>query len=205
MSGQVFNTVNAILGSRGTGKTVYMRGDAQLNVPGLIPKYAKKGMKVLIVDTMDHPAYRDIPIVTPKQMQTWGPSSDKTVRRVFVPVDDIPRLNKVINKYLWNALLVYEDAYKHQSERLDQSIKEIIGDSKQKNIDLVFMYHTWMHAPLDLYRYLDAIEVFKTKDSPEARRSTIMQAGYWPDAIEIYTKVKAHEKRFHHLTLSTGL
>ncbi len=199
------NTVNAVFGARGTGKTEYAKGNAAHNVKGIIPVYLRKGMKVLIVDTIDHPSWRDVPTITAAGLKKWGTSDDRTVRRIFVSTTDMPRLNKVINTSVWNGLIIYEDAYKHQSEALDQPIIELIGDSKQKNVDIIFMYHTWMHAPLDLYRYLDNIEVFKTKDSPEARKKTIQQAGYWDEAMEVYNEVRNHESRFFHKTISTGL
>lgn len=199
------NTVNAVFGARGTGKTEYAKGNAAHNVKGIIPMYLRKGMKALIVDTIDHPSWRDVATITAAGLKKWGTSDDRTVRRIFVSTTDMPRLNKVINTSVWNGLVIYEDAYKHQSEELDQPIIELIGDSKQKNVDILFMYHTWMHAPLDLYRYLDNIEVFKTKDSPESRKKTIQQAGYWDEAMQVYNEVRQHESRFYHKTISTGL
>lgn len=199
------NTVNAVFGARGTGKTEYAKGNAAHNVKGIIPMYLRKGMKVLVVDTIDHPSWRDVPTITAAGLKKWGMGDDRTIRRIFVSTTDMPRLNKVINTTVWNGLVLYEDAYKHQSDELDQPIIELIGDSKQKNVDILFMYHTWMHAPLDLYRYLDNIEVFKTKDSPEARKKTIQQAGYWDEAMQVYNEVRQNESRFYHKTISTGL
>ena len=79
----------------------------------------------------------------------------------------------------------------------------LIGDSKQKNVDIIFMYHNWALAPKDLYRYLDFIEVFKTKDHPVVRKEDM--PGYYDDAVKVYNEVQAHPSNFYHKLINTDL
>lgn len=201
MSQPVINSVSALFGGRGVGKTPYILGDKSLGIKGLANIYLSKGMRVLIVDTYDHPSYKSIPAIKPKDLLKWN--TKKGIYRIFVRPDEMPELNKIINETVYNTFLVYEDAYKHQSEELDWSIMRLIGDCKGKNVDILFMYHCWELAPKDLYRYLDYIEVFKTKDSPEDRKKSIK--GYFKEAMQAYNEVMAHPSRYYHKTLWTGL
>jgi hypothetical protein len=197
----IFNTVTGIFGMRGSGKTAFLKGDDSLNIAGIIRSYPPKGMKVLIIDTIDHTSYRDIAIIAPEQLAKW----QKGIYRIFMRPEEIQVFNKHINtlKNFYNTLLVYEDAYKHQAEKLDKPMKELIIDSKQKNIDIIFMYHAWAMAPLDLFRMIDYIEVFKTKDTPKAREGAM--PGYYQEALTIHNEVMKNPSRFYHKTLNTGL
>jgi len=198
---QNFNTVSMILGSRNHGKTKYLKGDPELNLPGFFSAYLAKGMKVLIIDTFDHPSYKDIPILKVTELSRFK----RGVYRIFVNPDDMPALNTFINTLvnLWNTLIVYEDAYKHQDKTLDKPIKQLIIDSKQKNIDLIFIYHAWAMAPVALYKMIDLIEVFKTKDHPKSRRDDM--PGYYEDAVKIYEEVKKNASPYFHKLLNTEL
>lgn len=193
------NIVGAIFGMRGTGKTEYLKGNKSLGLPGLLKAYLKRDMKVLIVDTFDHPSYRDIPIITQEQLEGWN----KGCYRIFVPVDKMPQLCNIIAEKVWNALIVFEDSHKHQYNKIDRSIMRLIGDSKQKNIDILFMYHNWGLAPKDLYRYLDFIELFKTKDHPAVRKDDM--PGYYEVAERVYNEVKKHPSRYYHKFIDTEL
>lgn len=194
-----FNTISALFGRRGTGKTEYLKGNPDFKLPGVFNAYLQKNMKVLIVDTFDHPSYRDIPIIKPNQLEIWK----RGVYRMFCRVDQMPDLVSLLNETIWNSFIVFEDAHKHQYNRIDRSIMRMIGDSKQKNIDMCFMYHNWSLAPKDLYRYLDLIEVFKTKDHPICRKDDM--PGYYEQALKAYEEVKANPSPFYHKLVTTDL
>lgn len=198
-----FNNISMILGRRGSGKTEYVKGNPTLQLEGFLKMYLERGMKVLIIDTFDHPSWRDIPVITPEQLPRWK----KGVYRIWVPISEIPLLNKLINDLpnLWNTCLIYEDAYKHTSETIDDYLSALMGDSKQKNIDIIFMYWAWMQAPAALYRMIDLIEAFKTKDNPEARRKALEQGGYYDVAMQVWERVKNHPSPFHHELIDTAL
>lgn len=188
-----------IIGRRGSGKTEYLKGNEAFNLEGFLNIYANKGMKVLIVDTFDHPSYQDIKIIQPHQINSnWK----KGVYRCFVRLNEIPKLLEIINENFWNGLLVFEDAYKHQYQKISRELMNLIGDSKQKNVDIIFMYHNWALAPKDLYRYLDYIEIFKTKDSPETRRDDM--PGCYEEVLKTWQQVMKHENKYYHLTVDCG-
>lgn len=196
-----FNTISAIFGQRGSGKTDYLKGNPKHRLPGVMNIYPPKGMKVLIVDTFDHPSYRNVPVLPMDKFSKWKSG----IYRIFTPAEDIPQLNKFINaqKSIWNTCIVYEDAYKHTFKTIDRSLIQLMADSKQKNIDIVFMYHSFAQAPPDLYRYLDYIECFKTKDSPVCRKT--FMPGYFDEAMRVYNQVAADKNPFGHLLINTGL
>jgi hypothetical protein len=196
---RITNTVTGIFGARGTGKTPLILGAPEHNIKGLVKTYLEKDMKLLIVDTFDHPSYSSIKLIKPSQI----PKLKSGAARVFVRPDQMPELNKIINESIYNTCIIYEDAYKHQQEKLDKSIMCLIGDSKQKNVDIVFMYHCYALAPVDLYRYLDYLEIYKTKDSPEERKTAMR--GYFKEAMQVYDEVMANPSRYFHKTLYTGL
>lgn len=194
-----FNKVVGIFGRRGSGKTDYLKGNPVHNIPGLMNKYPARDMKVLIVDTIDHPSYREIPRITPEKLPYWK----RGIYRLYDKKTVMPEMIEAISNHVWNTLIVFEDAYKHQKKTLDSNVVDLILDSKQKNLDIIFMYHAWILAPNDLYRLLDSIEVFKTKDTPEARKEQM--AGYYEDAIQVHNEVMKHESSFYHKSLNTEL
>lgn len=199
MSDFAFNTVNLILGKRGTGKTTYAIGDPDLNVGGLFNAYLKRDMKVLIVDTFDHPAYRNIPIIPHNKINhDWK----KGVYRAIAPVHQMPELLNRVKGEVYNTGCFFEDIGKYMRSKLDDAIMEMIGDSKQKNDDLNFMGHNWALVPKDLYRYVDYIEIFKTKDSPETRKQDM--PGCYEEVFTAWRKVMDNPNPFYHLTVDCG-
>lgn len=196
-----FNAVFGIFGQRGSGKTDYLRGNPEHNLVGIMNIYAEKGMKVLIADTFDHPSYRNVPVLPMDKIASWKSG----IYRVIIRPDDIAKLCKLINTTpsMWNTLIVFEDAYKHTSKTICKPMVELMIDSKQKNIDICFMYHAFMQAPADLYRFIDFMEIFKTKDTPEARKEHM--PGYFEEAMHVYKIVKASTNKFFHKLLKTDL
>lgn len=195
-----FNKIVGIFGRRGTGKTVFTIGDKALNIKGLINFYLSKNIKVLIIDTFDHPKYRHIPILPQSKLNTWRIG----VYRIIIKAEDIAKLNYVLNQSpaIWNSCLIYEDAKKHTSKTIDKSLVSLLGDSKQKNIDIFFMYHNFGECPVDLFRKLDYIQCFKTMDSPLCRKAHM--SSYFDHAMDVYNRVKNHKSEFYSELIDTG-
>jgi hypothetical protein len=195
-----FNKVFGVFGDRGTGKTKYALGDKSLGLPGLVNVYLKRNMKVIAIDTIDHPAWRHVPILNPSNFSKFK----KGIGRIITPAKDMDKTISFLNSHpnTWNSLLLFEDARKHTFLKVDDALIELIGDSKQKNIDIGFMYHCFAHCPMDLYRYFDYIQLFKTKDSPVVRKLGL--SGCFEQAMEIYKKVQAHPSRFYNQLIDTG-
>jgi len=200
MSSHVFNTVNLIIGGRGTGKTVYVVGDPKENLGAVIaPIYLKKEMKVLIIDTFNHPAYNHIKIIQPQQINNhWK----KGIYRTYVNMKEMDALLDHVSNNFWNGAIIFEDAYKHQKNKISNACAAMIGDSKNKNVDLHFMFHDWAFVPLDLIRYLDYVEHFKTKTPPGEREAKKFGAKF-ENVLTAFNHVNQHPSRFYHESANT--
>lgn len=191
MSNPRFNKIAGIFGKRGSGKTEYLRGNKEFGIVGFIAPALQKGQKVLIVDTLDHPSYSDIPIIKIENLLSWK----KGCYRIYVPVYQMPQLLEVVSN-IWNALIVFEDARKYIKKTIPDPVLKLIGDSKQQNVDIIFMYHSFSHAPKDLYSYLEYIELFKTKFHPKCRMEEL--GGEYEEAVKAYEEVTASSNPFAH-------
>jgi len=130
MSEPIQSQSGIILGGIGHGKTEYVRGNTQHNLPGFIKQALANGLKVLIIDTEDHPSYRDVPIITVEQLNTWK----KGVYRLIHHPDDMPEIYELIDtlQNLWNTLIIWEDCYKHIEMKLDKRLRRLIINAKNK-------------------------------------------------------------------------
>lgn len=185
-----FNYVSVLVGDRGTGKTTWLKGDPSVNIKGLFPSYLEQNKKVLITDTLDHPAYREFPMIRMEQIPRWK----KGVYRLIIRPDEFVPAIEYFQEHIWNALVVVEDAYKVMQERIPKPVSRYIIDTKQKNVDMIFMYHTWGWVVPKLATICDAFEIFKTEDSPEIRKQAI--AGCYNRVLQAYNQVMADPSPF---------
>ena len=195
-----FNYVGVIIGQRGTGKSLFVIGskyasrpqDKALNIRGLFELAIKNNQKILIIDTLDHPAYKNIPVLKPADFKTFK----KGIYRTWHEPDDIVKLIDLINKSPWlnNTLIICEDAGKYTEDRLPRPFKRLAIDTKQRNIDLILMYHCWIDTPKNVFSKSDFIQLFKTEDSPFVRRNDI---SLYEKVNKVYMAVKNNPNRFH--------
>lgn len=184
-----FNQVGIIIGQRGTGKSFFVLGskysakpgDENLKKPGIIEIYEAKKMKVLIVDTLDHPSYRKIPIITQQNFLKWNAG----IVRTFVDPDNMLPFVNMLNTApnMVNTAIIFEDAGKYTEKSLPRPFKRLIIDSKQRNIDLIFMYHCFIDTPSNIFTKSDYLQLFKTEDGPIVRKNNMrlfdkVQAAY---------------------------
>lgn len=195
-----FNKVGAILGQRGTGKSLFILGsklsakieDKDLNLKGLIESYVKSTIiKVLIIDTIDHPLYKKIPVLPQNKFKMWNSG----IVRIFLQPELINNLVDLINKspHMNNTFIIFEDATKYTESKLPKVFKRLIADSKQRNIDIIFLYHSWGQTPLDLFRNMDFIQLFKTKDSPKMRENSIID---YNEVEQMFNEIKSSDNNF---------
>ena len=156
------NTVNNILGRRGCGKTTYTKE--------IISAYRKSHpeQKILIMDTFDHPSYRDTPVINIDMLKRWEKPS---TYRIFGSNTD--EIFSTIQTTLYNSLVIFEDSSKYIRGRLQDDVRNFIIDSKQKNLDLVFLFHGFSFTPPELWRIIDSVTIFKS-DNPTYRKSDIV-------------------------------
>lgn len=120
------------------------------------------------MDTLDHPAYKEIPIMTTGQMKRW---KTPTIYRIFGSNTD--EILQTISNDLKNSLIIFEDASKYIRKNLQAEVRAFILDSKQKNLDMVFLFHGFGYVPPEMFRILDLITIFKT-DDPTYRKAEII-------------------------------
>ncbi len=197
-----FNMVGLVIAKRGSGKTLFHLGskhssnpkDKALNFRGVIDTELAAGFKCLTVDIMDHPSYKNIPRLKQKDFRDWktGPA------RIVIPdPDEIPNLVKFINTqpHFNDSFICFEDAGKYTFDRLPKSFRRLVAETKQRNIDLLFMYHCWKDTPRDVFRKgLDYMQVFKTEDDVSCRQEDISQ---FEKVRRAYDIVKKHQDIFY--------
>lgn len=197
MSDVVFNRIFTIAGDRGTGKTPFiMGGDFE---PGMAATYRKKGMSLLVIDTLDHPKYRSLPTIMPKDFKKLGETTC-SYRCLATPENInkgvIPKLNDV-----WNTLIVFEDCYKYMKYSISDKMRIVIADSKQQNNDLAYMFACWAWVPLDLCRVTDYYVIFPTSDTPDVKG--IALGGCYDRAMKAHQDVML--KKSPYLVIASGV
>jgi hypothetical protein len=180
------NFVSAIVGRRGSGKTYY----AKQVIQAYQAKHPYK--KVLVVDTLDHPMYREIPQLTVEHLSRW--SSPGAYRVISSDPDEV---FASIAAYLYNALIIFEDASKYVRRELPPHVRRFILDSKQRNLDLIFLFHGFSYVPREMFRLMDAITIFKT-DNPEYRKKDIVA---YDDVLANYKHVMASKNPYEKRTV----
>jgi len=188
-----FNLINIVVGRRGSGKTFFTKM--------LFRIFLGRGMKVLIVDTFNHPSYNEgdeaYPSAVQRVMPHQVPSWKKGIYRMYGHDFDTEMLPAL--KDLRNTFIVFEDAKKYIRQHVQPELDSLLIDSKQKNIDMIFLYHSWGDVPPRLIKMADSIEVFRTADSPQIRKNLI--SGIFVEAMKVYEKVKSSKKDWFHQSI----
>lgn len=187
-----FNKIVLLLGARGTGKTTFLIGDKTKKIPGLLNIYLKKDIKILIVDTDDHPHYRHVPILNKKDFLKFK----KGIARIIINPDDINNFCRFLSdsNNQWNTCIVWEDARKHSEKSICKELNRLMANTKQQNIDMFFMYHSFGETPKDIYRKLDYINLFKTMDTPDERKD--VTSSYFKKLNAAHKTIMASPNRF---------
>lgn len=200
MSATDVNKVIVAAGARGTGKTDWLKNRIRA------AKSARPDLSVLIVDTFDNPRWRtmdtwqikgtpNIPIIPSEKIPHW--KGGTIVRTADA---DIPAQMKIIEESLMNCLLVLEDATRYiRSGKLTEAQEKFILNSKQKNIDIIFIFHLFKKIPDDLLGYSDVLTMFKTGDklSTPVMRNRFVEN--YPDFEQAFNIIKnAPDKYINH-------
>lgn len=166
------NKIYTLIGARGKGKTPFViGGDWE---PGIAKLWLQnKKMSTLILDELDHVKYQHVPILKPENYSKL--SSQPGIYRTLSSQQYLRSLVKKIGteKLVWNTNVVMEDAKKYINSKFSEEEWALIGNSKQQNCDLTFMYWNWGIASLDVIRSTNYFVIFPTSDSPEVRKKYI--------------------------------
>jgi len=189
MSETVFNRIFTLVGDRGTGKTPFVvGGDFE---EGIAVKYLRKNMSLLVIDTLNHPKYRHLQTLHPKNYSILS-EKPAMYRTLANPKDMQTVIGKLKN--VWNTAIVFEDCYKYIRYTFSDEMRTVVADSKQQNNDLYFMLACWAWVPSDLCRITDYYVIFPTADSPLRKGSEL--GGCLKNAIASHNLVMNKKKPY---------
>lgn len=173
------NKITLLLGNRNTGKTVYAKKIMQTAL--------QADKAVLVVDTYDHPAYNGVERIKPSEIRKCKRGN---IYRCFGSETDLI-FNACTDFY--NGLLVFEDATKYIENTITDDVKKVLFDSKQKNVDVLLMFHSWVACPPKLFRIADNIVIKKTGDSAEVRKNDCPN---FQEVMKVYEEVEKSNDRY---------
>lgn len=187
------NIVGLICGARGTGKTDFLKSEIIMPSP-----FQKK----LIVDTFDSPVWHNMKSYAQPELVTLTVpvmqvdnlvNHENGLYRMFS--SDTDSMMQAIQLHARNSLLIFEDATKYIGSRLTPDLKKFILDSKQKNLDVFFVFHSLAQVPPDLVRCADILTLFKTNEGvPSQTKYPFPQI---PKMMEI---VRSSENHYENIT-----
>lgn len=185
MSNQRINKLFGVVGGRGTGKTDKVKEHIKLVLRN------RPEMRILVIEMADTSTWERLNtyadpncnIVVPKieidEIPYWKHSPEDRLRRTASR--DTTQTLEIIDKYLSNTFLILEDATRYfLNGKLTENQRNVLLDSKQKNIDTLLVFHLINKIPLELCSYLDYLTFFKTGEyfetkkiwTPEVKRKT---------------------------------
>ncbi len=181
------NKLFLVLGKKGSGKTYY-------TIHTLIEQYraAHPKKKILVYNTDDHEAYRYIPRIDKGDLSRWTGAG--LYRICDAATTDVLA---GINEHVYNGLVIFEDASKYISKRLQKSAWDSILNSKQHNLDMVFQFHGFAACPPEILRQCDVITMFRC-DSPAYRRGDLVE---YEAVMAGWKKVMASKADYPHQTV----
>lgn len=145
-----------IVGRRKAGKTVFGRKMIE----------STQHKKILVVDTFEHPDYTDFQTITPDMLSRWKNGRKRIMWRSD---EDL----QYVNEHVRNSLIVLEDCSKYITGDISAPVRGIIFDSKQKNNDVILMYHGFRFIPPKLLSNVNYITLFKIGEEISASKNKI--------------------------------
>lgn len=110
---------------------------------------------------------------------------------------DTAEIMTLIEDHVQNAMIVFEDATKYIGSRLTKEMRKFVLDSKQKNLDLVFIFHSLSAIPPDLVRVSDFITLFKTNEGHPSKEKYP-----FPSIPVAMDKIRASKDRYRNITIA---
>lgn len=186
------NKVSLIVGGRGVGKTDFTKRVMK----------SSHHSKQLVVDTFDNPPWRTMathddlhnndsfPIIDVGMLKRWSAG------RYRVAESNISITMANIMKYANNSLIIFEDATRYIGSKPSEEIKNFVLDSKQKNLDLIFVFHSLMSVPPDLVRWSDTLTLFKTNEGAPSKSKYP-----WGEIPIMMKKLRKSSNQYENLTI----
>ncbi len=181
------NKIWTVIGATGQGKTPFVVGGDYEE--GLSKIFLDKGMSTLVVDEIYHHKYSKYKVLHPREYGLLN--SQIGLYRTISPLQYMrPLLEEIsFQKKVWNTLLVLEDPKKYFKHNFDKMELALLGNSKQQNVDIVFMYWSWDQIPPKLFDMTKYFVVFNTMGGPYNRKKLLGDC--YNDCVEAHELVKA--------------
>jgi hypothetical protein len=141
----------------------------------------------------NNPVWSEIPVIEPYMLKAWK----RGVYRIFS--SDVDALMTQIEADVSNAVIIFEDATKYIGAKLNRDMYRFLIDSKQKNLDVFFVFHSLAACPLDLIRISNFVALFKTN---EAMNPHLRSKFPFPEIPAAFDRVRSHASRYHYETVS---
>lgn len=187
------NNIYLVVGARNTGKTNYTK-DLLANAA-----FPKK----LILDTFDNPVWRSmqtvgnpagamdqIPIMPPDKL----PLHKSGAYRIFD--SDVTKLENLVALHVWNSFVVMEDATRYYEYRLTKKQRAYLYNTKQRNVDIVLIFHLLSSVPRDLVKIANYITLFKTHEEDFDEKKYLH-----PQFRQVFDAVKKSSSQYENITL----
>lgn len=184
------NTLSAIVGMQGVGKTTFIVKDL------IAPLMKTKG--VLIYDYSSEKKYRNIPIINLSDLKRWQSNG---VYRVFDP--DPVKVFQEFYRSLRNCFLICEDAKSYMKPTLNEDIAKVLGLRRQLGLDIICNFWALENVPTTVFTYSNYITIFKTRDKEEKLYS-LDKIPNPDDVIKVWRKVQEHPNKHYNLTVATN-
>ena len=181
-SPRIHSNVAVVVGGRGTGKTTFVKQ---------ITDVAQKP-KTLVVDTFHHPSYSSWPVMQTTDLPRWQTG------KYHLHGSNTDEILYHIENHCKNTLIVFEDAAKYVNQNPQLEVKRICLDSKQRNNDVIFIYHSFAEVPKSFLRWIDFVTIFKTQEVIENQKTRL----YGFDKIlPVWQAVNKHPNQYYHQTI----
>ncbi len=180
----VLNKKYLFVGATGTGKTTL----ALLMV-------AKSKKRLILVDVVNNPAYRNLPLVALNDIATY--SQTKSFRIITAEPE---KALELLDKYHANAFIICEDCGSYMLPNLCNEVTRFLKYHRHRNFDLIMMFHNYIEVPPGVCRMWDFLIVLKT----QLPKQQLYKFSNWDtivNALEIVNKNKSYN---HYLIIPNG-
>jgi len=167
------NQIIIVAGRRGSGKTTFAK-----KLVSCSP------LKALVLDTFDHPDYRNLKQIQPDQLPRWKAGNVRLFNG-----DPVENCQLIFNT-VHNSMVVFEDARRYIEPTIQKPIRQGIVEHRNKNVDLIFMFHNLKDVPPYLCSMYNSLVLFKTNDNMKVRQEKYSN---WDEISEVHNRVMANK------------
>ena len=176
------NKIILVVGRKATGKTTFCK--QLLNID-------KK--KSIIVDSFDHPSYREYKSIDVTQINRW-----KSGRVRVYTSPPLESLNVIFNRCN-TCTVVLEDAKRYIKPNVQDIITKAIIEHRNRDIDIIFMFHQLSDVPPYICDNHNSLVLFKTNDTMDVR---LTKFSNWNIIKEAHERIMKNSNPFYNETIT---